>query len=137
MSNLYDNLNNIVIKYNSNFGNTINLLCDNKIIVDNIKKKYNVNILTKPCANLIQTCSAIECVNVTTNEIKKCLTIIYTNDIFDVDIIKCVNTFINNKIKICLIVKSNFDFNKFVRTVSINDINSISWSENGDKSMYI
>jgi hypothetical protein len=64
------------------------------------------------------------------------MTVIYTDEIYDTNIIKCINTFVNKKIKICLIVKLHFDFDKFVKNVRATDIEAISWTEDNKKYKY-
>ncbi len=119
MLQFYETLNNIILKHNATFNNKINLIYDNSDICDELTKKYDVTIIKK------HDCPKI-----------KCLTIIYINTIYDDDIIKCINTLIKDKLKICLIVKLDFDFNKLIRHVNSNDIDAISWHENDKKFEY-
>ncbi len=119
MLQFYESINNVILKHNTTFKNKINLICDNSDICDKLAKKYDVNTIKN------DDCSKI-----------KCLTIIYIDSIFDNDIIKCINTLTNNKLKVCLIVKLHFDFNKLIRQVNVNDIDAISWYDNDKKFEY-
>lgn len=119
MLQFYETINNIIIKHNIAFKNTINLLCDDTNIYDNLNTKYDIKKFKKNDCHIL-----------------KGLTIIYINEIFEDDIIKCINILILNKIKICLIVKLHFDFNKLVKMINANEIDAISWTENDSKFDY-
>jgi hypothetical protein len=119
MLQFYETINNIIIKHNITFKNTINVLCDDTNIYNNLSTKYDVKNFDK------NNCPTT-----------KCLTIIYINEIFENDIINCINILIQNKIKICLIVKLHFDFNKLVKMINTYDIDAISWTENDKKFDY-
>lgn len=121
MLQFYNNLNRTIIKHNTIYGNTINLLCDDVQIGEKLNNLYNtIQINTDLCLK----------------DIKPCLTIICTNEIYDDNIVKCINSLVNKKIKICLIVKLDFNFNKLVKNVIANDIEAISWIENDKKYEY-
>lgn len=121
MLQFYDNLNNLIIKHNPNCGNTINLLCDNLNINEKLNNLYNPVKIT---------------INSDMNEIKSCFTVIFIDDLYDETVTKYINTILQKNIKICLIVKLHFNFDKFVKKVNSNDIEAISWIENDKKCEY-
>jgi len=124
MLQFYNKINNIIIKHNVVYGNTINVLCTDNNISEKLNNLYNtIHIDINSYLN-----------NKYDENIKKCLTFICTDE--NDKIIKYVNFLINKKIKICLIVKLDFDFDKFVKQIIANDIEAISWVENDKKCDY-
>ena len=124
MLQFYNKINNIIIKRNVVYGHTINVLCTDNNISEKLNNLYNtIHIDINSYLN-----------NKYDENIKKCLTFICTDE--NDKIIKYVNFLINKKIKICLIVKLDFDFDKFVKQIIANDIEAISWVENDKKCDY-
>ena len=126
MLQFYNNLNRTIIKYNTICGNTINVICKDKNINEKLDNLYNtIHVDITSCLD-----------DKYRHNIKQCLTIIYTDEVYDDNVIKCINYLIKKKIKICLIAKLNFDFNKLVKYITAGDVEAISWVENNKKCEY-
>lgn len=123
MLHFYTNINNIILKHNSTYGPNINIIPNNlpDSILNQFNNRYTPTIYTKDT-------------NPTT--IKQHLTLIYTDKVYDPDITTIMNTLISRHIKICLITKLHYDFDKFTKHINSNDIEAISWMEDDVKSKY-
>lgn len=123
MLHFYSNLHNIIIKHNPDQGPHINIIPNNipTPILTQLNNLYTPTILTK---------------KTDMNTIESRLTLIYTDKVYDQDIMTIINTLISKHIKICLIAKLHYDFDKFTKNVKSNDIEAISWMEENIKSKY-
>lgn len=114
---MFHKLDKILTKYTYNYKKNVNILTDNNhIIIDDIKKSYEVT-LNNPNSDHI-------------------IIMIYGNKKYTDQQIKGINKELKKDKIIILLVHLKFEFDHLVKSVIANNIDVTSFRENGEKCEY-